>query len=103
MQTNNLLRPLSALWEDPRVGTAAAGLFAALVAMAVGDMSLMVLLLVPVVLVGVAASIRFPLIALSVLVIVIVTHASQNLIINFGLPSIAKLAAPAMCVLFAAR
>lgn len=74
-----------------------------MVALVLGDSSPIVLFLVPIFFVGVAASIRYPLIALSALVVVIVTHASQNLILAFDAPSIAKLAAPGMLVLFAAR
>lgn len=102
-QTENLFRPFWAIWEDPRSVVVFAGLCAAMIAMNIGDKSPTVLVMVPIFLVGVVASIKYPLIALSVLSVVIVTNASFNLTTAFGAPSIAKLAVPGMCALFIAR
>ena len=81
----------------------AAGLFAAGIALLIGDKSAKILLLAPLVFIGLAASIRYPLVALAGLTVMIVTNMSQNLIVSFDLPSIAKLAAPGLFTLLAAR
>ncbi len=80
-----------------------AGLAAAAVAVVIGGKSPFVLLLAPVVFLVIATSIRYPLVALGLLVMVIVTNMSDNLIVHFGLPSIAKISAPALLMLILAR
>lgn len=81
----------------------AAGLFAGFVALTIGDKSAKILLVAPLAFLGLAAAIRFPLIALAGLTVMIVTNMSQNLIVAFDLPSTAKLAAPGLFALLAAR
>ena len=102
-QADPILERVQWVLKDPRFVAVAAGLIAAAMAVAMAGQDTIILLLLPVVLVCIAASIKYPLVALWLLVAIMVTNASQNLIVEFGLPSIAKLAAPGMFVLFAAR
>lgn len=57
----------------------------------------------PVALLIFAIGIRFPMIALAGLITLIVSNMSDNLIEAFGLPSLAKITAPGLFVLLAAR
>ncbi|AWI82710.1 hypothetical protein CEW88_02930 [Alloyangia pacifica] len=50
-----------------------------------------------------AVGIRFPMIALAGLLVLIMTNMSDNLIESFGAPSLAKITAPGLFVLLAAR
>lgn len=102
-QPDPVLERIQWVTHDPIRLTWAIALMVAAMAFLMAGEAPIVMLLIPVVLVCIAASIRYPMVALWLLVAIMVSNASQNLIVEFGLPSIAKLAAPGMFVLFAAR
>ncbi|WP_226624679.1 O-antigen ligase family protein [Alloyangia pacifica] len=78
------------------------GLFALAVSFVLsGRTSLMMAL--PVALLIFAVGIRFPMIALAGLIVMIMSNLSDNLIIAFGAPSLAKITAPGLFMLLAAR
>ncbi|CUH77804.1 putative O-glycosylation ligase, exosortase A-associated [Tritonibacter multivorans] len=79
------------------------GVLAAGAALAIGDSSLDKLLAL--VLFGglCALTLRYPLVALSLLIVMTVSNLSSNLILGFGAPSVAKLAAPGMMALLIVR
>lgn len=72
-------------------------------ALVLSDSAPVVKLGLPIAIILGVATIRWPLVGLSLLVIVILTNASNNLIQSFGLPSIAKLAAPGLTALLGLR
>ncbi len=49
------------------------------------------------------ATLRFPMIGLSALIVIVISNLSQNLIVEYGAPSVAKLAAPGLMAILIAR
>ena len=79
------------------------GILAAGAALAIGDTSLDKLLALAVFGGLCAVTLRYPLVALSLLIVMTVSNLSPNLILGYGAPSVAKLAAPGMMALLIVR
>ncbi|ANT60663.1 hypothetical protein AYJ57_09970 [Salipiger sp. CCB-MM3] len=80
-----------------------AGLMALAVSYVLASRSLTLLMIAPVALLIFAVGIRYPMMALAGLIAMIMSNLSDNLIEFYGLPSLAKITAPGLFVLLAAR
>ncbi len=79
------------------------GFAAVFVAFAIGDSSIVELMALAVFGVLVLTTLHYPLVGLSLLIVMIISNLSPNLIYAFGAPSIAKLAVPGLLSLLAVR